>query len=92
MLTTEWTDAIEGYLSHDRAGGKRSTTNAARRQHLQHLARRVTVGPWQVTADTLLDYFSAQEWMPETRRGRRTTMVRFYAWAIYRGSGRPKPG
>lgn len=85
MLTTEWTDAIEGFLSHDRAGGKRSTTNAARRQHMQHLARRVTVGPWQVTADTLLDYFAAQEWAPETRRGRRTSIVRFYDWGIYRG-------
>lgn len=91
MLTPEWTDAIEGFLSHDRAGGKRSTTNAARRQHMQHLARRVTVGPWQVTADTLLDYFAAQDWAPETRRGRRTTMVRFYDWGIYRGFVRLNP-
>lgn len=36
MLTTEWVTAIEGFLAHDRAGGKRSTTNGARRQHLAH--------------------------------------------------------
>lgn len=85
MLNLEWTDAIEGYLSHERAGGKRSTTNGARRQHLQHLARRVTVGPWALTADHLFDYLAGQEWATETRRGRRTTFVRFYAWAMYRG-------
>lgn len=85
MLNHEWTVAIEGFLSFDRAGGKRTTTNSARRQHLQHLARRVTVGPWAVTSDILLDYLAAQEWANETRRGRRTTFDRFYRWALYRG-------
>ena len=85
MLNQEWTTTIEGFLAHDRAGGKRTTTNAARRQHLQHLARRVTVGPWAVTSDTLLDYLVAQDWATETRRGRRTTLDRFYRWGLYRG-------
>lgn len=85
MLDSEWTAAIEGFLAHDRAGGKRSTTNGARRQHLQHLARRVTVGPWSVTFDALMDYLADQDWAPETRRGRRTTFVRFYEWGLYRG-------
>lgn len=81
MPTAEWRKAIEGYLAHERAGGKRTSTSAARRQHLEHLARRVNVGPWQVTTDTLLDYLAAQTWASETRRGRRTTFGRFYAWA-----------
>lgn len=85
MLTGEWSEAIEGFLAHERAGGKRSTTNGARRQHLQHLARRVTVGPWAVNADILLDYLQAQEWAKETRRGRRTSLQRFYEWGKYRG-------
>jgi len=85
MLNREWHEAIEGFLAYDRAGGKRGTTNSARRQHLQHLARRVTVGPWAVTTDTLMDYLAAQEWALETRRGRRTTFVRFYEWGKYRG-------
>lgn len=55
MLTVEWRKAIEGYLAHERAGGKRTSTSSARRQHLEHLARRVNVGPWQVTADILSD-------------------------------------
>lgn len=85
MLTREWEEAIEGFLSHERASGKRSNTNNARREHLQHLARRVTTGPWSVTADTLHDYLAAQTWAIETRRGRRTSLQRFYAWGIYRG-------
>lgn len=85
MLNQEWITAIEGFLAWDRAGGKRTTTNNARRQHLQHLARRVTVGPWAVTADILLDYLGAQEWANETRRGRRTSFDRFYKWGLYRG-------
>jgi integrase/recombinase XerC len=85
MLNTEWCEAIEGFLAHERAGGKRSTTNGARRQHLQHLARRVTVGPWGVTADVLFDYLSKQDWSTETRRGRRNTFIRFYVWAQWRG-------
>lgn len=85
MLTTEWMEAVEGFLAHERAGGKRTQTNQQRRHHLHHLARRVTVGPWAVTADVLLDYFAAQDWMPETRRGRRTSLERFYAWGMYRG-------
>lgn len=85
MLNREWEEAIEGFLSHERASGKRSNTNNARREHLQHLARRVTTGPWTVTADALHDYLAAQTWAIETRRGRRTTLQRFYAWGIYRG-------
>lgn len=85
MLTREWQDAIEGFLAHERAGGKRTNTNRARREHLNHLARRVTVGPWEVTADLLMDYLEGQNWATETRRGRRTTFQRFYQWGHYRG-------
>lgn len=85
MLTTEWQEAIEGYLTHDRAGGRRSATTSARRAHLAHLARRINVSPWAVTPEILVDYFADQEWASETRRGRRTTIHRFYEWGIYRG-------
>lgn len=85
MLTKEWQEAIEGFLAHERAAGRRTNTNNARREHLNHLARRVTVGPWRVTGDILIDYLSAQDWAVETRRGRRTSLHKFYAWGIYRG-------
>lgn len=85
MLNQEWIDAVAGFLAHERAGGKRTQTNQQRRHHLHHAARRLTTGPWQVSADALSDYFAAQDWAPETRRGRRTSLERFYAWGIYRG-------
>src|SRR5690606_11414946 len=62
-----------------------------RRQQLQHAARRLTRPPWRVTADDLFDYFAAQTWANETRRSRRTTLVRFYDWGIYRGHVEANP-
>lgn len=91
MLDKAWSEAIEGFLSVERAAGKRKATNDQRRQHLQHLARRTTRSPWTVTADDLLDYFAAQTWALETRRARRTTMVRFYAWALDHGRVHTNP-
>lgn len=85
MLTQEWQEAIEGFLAHERAAGRRSKTNRARREHLSHLARRVTVGPWQITADVLMDYLEARTWATETRRGRRTSFNQFYRWGLFRG-------
>lgn len=107
MLDRRWTRAINGYLLDQRAGGKPETTIEARRHQLQHLARRVTAGPWDLTFDELRDYFAAQQWKQETRRARRTTIKTFYEWALNEGlvqeniaerlpkirmtPGRPKP-
>lgn len=43
------------------------------------------MGPWGVTSDHLFDYLAARDWSTETRRGRRTTFIRFYSWGMYRG-------
>lgn len=85
MLDQVWRSAIEGFLSHERVSGKRTETNNLRRQQLQHAARRLTRPPWRVTADDLFEYFASQTWANETRRGRRTTLVRFYDWGMFRG-------
>lgn len=91
MLDQAWRSAIDGFLSHERVSGKRTETNNLRRQQLQHAARRLTRGPWQVTADDLFDYLAAQTWANETRRSRRTALVRFYEWGIYRGHVESNP-
>ncbi len=57
----------------------------ARRYHLEHVARRVSPGPWDLTSDELVDYAAAQVWAQDTRRGRRTTLTRFYQWALDEG-------
>lgn len=81
MLNEEWTTAIDSYIADQKAGGKPETTRNTRRQHLEHLARRVEVGPYAMTTAVLRDYAAAQRWAPETRRGRRNTFKSFYGWA-----------
>lgn len=81
----QWPDAIAEYLDMLRAGGSPETTINTRRQHLEHAAARIPMPPWQVNGDLLLAYFAAQEWAPETRRGRRATMRSFYGAAARRG-------
>jgi integrase/recombinase XerC len=84
-FTASWTTAIDDYLSAQRAAGAPMTTCTTRRQHLEHLGRRVEAGPWQLTADQLVDYAGAQDWARETRRGRRSTFRSFWAWAVATG-------
>lgn len=80
MITAPWTQAIDQFCIAQRAAGLRETSIRARREHLQHLARRVEVGPWEVTKHILVQYAGSQEWMPETRRGRRSTFTEFWKW------------
>lgn len=91
MLDGSWREAIADYLKDQRAGGKPHTTCDARRQHLEHAARRIDAGPWTVTGDELVDYAAAQSWAKETRRGRRNTLLSFYRWAIASGRTTENP-
>lgn len=86
MITHAWHDAISQFLSAQTAAGFPKTTIATRRQHLQHLARRInTETPYTVTADQLVAFAAQQTWARETRRGRRTTFRAFFGWAVATG-------
>lgn len=91
VLSSAWAEAIDGYLASQRAGGAPQTTCYTRRQHLQHIGRRIGCGPFEVTPQLLLEWAGAQTWMPETRRGRRSTFRSFYAWAIATGQTEINP-
>lgn len=80
MITAPWIQAIDQFCIAQRSAGLRETSIRARREHLQHLARRVNVGPWEVTKHILVQYTGSQSWMPETRRGRRSTFAEFWKW------------
>lgn len=86
-----WEDAIRSYLRGQRAADAPMTTLNTRRQHLEHLARRVDAGPWELTSDALLDYVTAQSWARETRRSRRVTFLSFWRWAIDDGRAIANP-
>lgn len=85
MLDQSWVEAIAAYDADQVNGGKPKTTRRTRREHLQHLARRVDVGPWQLTSEQLAEYAAARAWSVETRRGRRNTFVSFYRWGVRAG-------
>lgn len=84
-MLQEWDRAIEGFLAAQRAAGIASTSVASRRQHLAHMAVRVSVGPWALDGPSLVAYMDAQTWARETRRGRRNTFVEFYRWGLAAG-------
>lgn len=84
-LTHGWADAIDGFLLAQRAAGFPATTCYTRRQHLQHLARRVDAEPWQLSPQQLIGYAGSHDWAVNTRRSRRATLLAFYSWAIKAG-------
>lgn len=49
------------------------------------MARRIAADPAEVTGDMLAAYAAAQTWARETRRGRRATFRKFWAWGIAAG-------
>lgn len=82
VLSDAWAEAIRAYLTAQVAAGAPSTTCNTRRQHLEHLARRVSAGPWSLTGAELVEYAGSQRWQSETRRSRRTTFRSFWQWAV----------
>jgi integrase/recombinase XerC len=91
IIPADWAAAIDRYLGVQRAGGSPTQTLSTRRQHLQHLARHVGVGPWQMTSEILTGWCGEQTWAPSTRRSRRTTFQSFYRWAREEKLVKPDP-
>jgi integrase len=49
------------------------------------LAKSIGCGPWDVTGEHLIAWFSGRPWAANTYRARRTTYRAFYAWAVREG-------
>lgn len=52
---------------------------------MNHAGKHLGGSPWQLTGAQLVAYAGAQDWAPETRRGRRSTFRSFWAWGIEDG-------
>lgn len=85
MITEQWNTVIGRFIETERAGGAPETTLRARREHLEHLARRIGADPGDVDGPMVAEYAAGQPWARETRRGRRSTFRKFWGWAIERG-------
>lgn len=83
--TAVWSIAIADFLAFLAVAGSPVSTIETRRQHLNRCARRIGVDPWQVGGVDLLRYVGEAEWSSETRRGHRSTLRVFYAWAVETG-------
>jgi integrase/recombinase XerC len=88
MISPGWRVAIDSYLRVLRAGAQSPNTIRTRQQHLQMMARRIGIEPWEVKRDDLAMWAGEQDWAPATRHGRRMTFQGFYGWA--KKSGRIK--
>lgn len=84
-ISHHWLTAIAGFVEFMRAAGLPNTTISSRKQHIEHLARRVIAEPWRLTFEQLLEYVGRQQWAPETRRGRRSTFCSFWAYGLEAG-------
>lgn len=85
MIPDDWAMMIALFLTHETAAGAPGTTLRARREHLEHLARRIAAGPADVTGEQLAAYAAAQPWARETRRGRRASFRKFWSWGVTAG-------
>lgn len=91
----EWESVIGRYLGNLRAAGHPETTVDTRRQHLNYMARRIEIAPYQVRGARLVEWCALQEWAQESRRGRQNTYRLFWEWAKraegYKNAGKHLP-
>jgi site-specific recombinase XerD len=86
LLPSDWEHAIDEWLDWLRAAAVPKTTLRTRRGHIRRVARILCVAtPAEVTTDHLVAVFARLDWSAEHRRGVRTTLIKFYTWAVARG-------
>lgn len=84
-IVAEWSQIIDDYALHLAASDRSPNTIRARREQLNHMARRIGMLPDTVRAPHMLRYVGAQDWSTETRRSRYAGLREFYKWAKRQG-------
>lgn len=77
----QWQREIQDWVAYLLATGVPQTTITLRRQHLQHVARRIGTEPYSLTFDRLVEWLASRRWAPNTRRSYRSSLRAFYSWA-----------
>lgn len=84
-LSAAWVAEIALWTEFAYTQGWASTTIRTRLDHLRRDGSRLGPDPWSVTPAQLVEWFIAQAWAQETRRGHRSTLRSFYGWAAQLG-------
>lgn len=79
-LSPEWSLALSDFAAWLIAAGMAPSSQRIRCYHVRRLAEAVHLPPDKLELDDLVEYFAAQEWAPETRRGNRASIVKFMTW------------
>lgn len=82
-LPQAWIDAVDGWLTWLRVGGKRPATVRLRGDHVRMIARRSKAAqPCDVTLNNLVVICSAQRWSNEHRKGVRASLISFFNYCV----------
>lgn len=77
-----WEDPLIAYERFLWSQGMSPATIRSWVEQLRTIARGFpSTAPFEVTTDDLFEWMAGQRWARETRRGRRTVLRSFYAWA-----------
>lgn len=92
-IKVDWENQIRKWLDYLAAAGRATSTMRSRREHLSWLARDLCTvkRPYEVTHDDLMEWAAGFAWAMETRRGVRTSVRQFYAWAVETGRVEESP-
>lgn len=82
--TSQWDIPIHDFLSGLHAAGLATGTIRQRQVWLVNLSH-CFADPWAVTTQDLTDYLARPDWSGTYKRSGRTTMRRFYRWALRSG-------
>lgn len=92
MTTSIWDEAIDGWLTHLRAGGQPATTVRLRHQHVRMLGRSLRErDPWDVTTGDLALWMTSHGWKPATIYAVRSSLRSFFSWLHSAGLSEQDP-
>jgi integrase len=81
--TSPWRDELLSWAAAMRAARLSPTTVDLRLYHVNRLSRAYpAASPWSLTLDDLLQWLGGFSWSRETARSYRSSLQRFYAWAV----------
>lgn len=91
-LPPEWEDAVIRWVEWLISGGAPATTIRTRRSHVRGVARKLgSDSPATVTADDIVHVTAHQDWSKDHRRGLKSSLIKFFDWAIKVGIATTNP-